>query len=134
LDHRLLDRLFQPIVDLCPGRLRHLPAIIGLFPLVAVCMVLFVALFSLLADQEAAAQQILTWVMVVAGNTAMITLGVLLAQAQERGTDRFRLTGAFVRYPLLLAAGCFTVISPGRAVAILWLWWAAASFMGCKAR
>lgn len=135
LDSRLLDRLFQPITDRCPPKMRRLPAIVGMFPLIGVCAVVFAVLFSFAFNAyQVTDQQVLIWTLVVLGNTAMITLGLRLVQAQERGDfDRFD-AGPFLRISLLLGAGWFTVASPGPAVAVLWLWWVATCLMGCKAR
>jgi hypothetical protein len=98
--------------------------------------VIFATLISFgLSPDQVSDTQLVTCTLAVIGNGAMVTIGVRLIQAQDHGDPSwFELVGPFIRYPLLLAAATFTVLSPGRVVAVLWLWWAASGLMGCKAR
>jgi hypothetical protein len=114
-----------------------MPAMLGLFPLLGVCLLVNVVLLMLLFGDATfeAAHRLTLWTLVVIGNGSLIGVGVYVIRMQLFGDrDWFRVSGAVLRYPLLLAASYFTVVSPGRVVAVLWLWWAATSFMGCKAR
>lgn len=148
VDNKLLDWLFQPIVRLCPDRVRANPALIAA-PIFVVVLILLagyiVCRVLALAHVESGfgLARLLTmfqWVGVASGNHFLLILCVDVSHQHQQGKlNWFREIGIIFRYPLLFLAIASTLwFSDGSTgwsgfTAILWLWWIASSFMGCEA-
>jgi hypothetical protein len=137
LDIWILDRLFQPLVKRSSLALRHRPALLALFGLLAcstyvlVRLLLFLPrLFAQSFDWSDVRANIIPAAISFLVTSLLIMIAVNLCE--DPSSDWFRTQGAVVRYAFLVL-GAVSLYEWAWIAVVVWLWWLSAGIMACHA-